>query len=202
MKYLPEQILRGLKIAREKKGLNQRELSSRSGVPQSQISKIENGTVDLRISSLVALARSLDLELMLVPHTGIPAVQSIVRSSGNHSKHDAMAKFRAFTDLSRIQTALEHLPAVILQKKETELLLRQVRELQNSQNLGSGKDAIKDIYRNIKVFTDDPRNMEALHQANLQFRKLRNALAHNQTISHANTYVRPAYSLDENENNG
>lgn len=44
-----------------------RELSARSGVPQSHISKIESGSVDLRISSLIALARVLDLELLVAP---------------------------------------------------------------------------------------------------------------------------------------
>ena len=58
-----------------------RELSAKSGVPQSHISKIENGAVDLRTSSLVALARVLDLELELVSKKTVPAVKSIVRSS-------------------------------------------------------------------------------------------------------------------------
>ena len=60
-----------------------RELSAKSGVPQSHISKIENGAVDLRTSSLVALARVLDLELELVSKKTVPAVKSIVRSSAS-----------------------------------------------------------------------------------------------------------------------
>ena len=62
-------------------GLSQRDLSTKSGVPQAQISKFENGTVDLRLSSLVALFRALGLELELVPRKSVPAVQSIVRST-------------------------------------------------------------------------------------------------------------------------
>ena len=81
MGYLNDQILKSLKEARRRKGFSQRELSARSGVPQSHISKIESGAVDLRISSLIALARVLDLELELVPKKSIPAVKSIVRSS-------------------------------------------------------------------------------------------------------------------------
>jgi len=81
MAYLNDQILESLKEARKRKGLSQRELSTKSGVPQSHISKIESGTVDLRASSLVALARALDLELELVPKKTVPAVKSIMRSS-------------------------------------------------------------------------------------------------------------------------
>lgn len=79
--YLNDQILKNLRDARHRKGFSQRELSAKSGVPQSHISKIENGGVDLRVSSLVALARVLDLELTLVPKKAVPAVKSIVRSS-------------------------------------------------------------------------------------------------------------------------
>ena len=79
MRYVIENITSTLKIARESKGFSQRELGNRAGVPQSHISKIENGAVDLRLSSLIALARVLDLELMLVPRKAVSAVQSIVR---------------------------------------------------------------------------------------------------------------------------
>ena len=81
MTYLNDRILKNLKEARKKKGLSQRELSSKSGVPQSHISRIESGAVDLRVSSLIALARVLDLELELVPKKALPAVKSIVQSS-------------------------------------------------------------------------------------------------------------------------
>ena len=53
-----------------------RELSAKFGVPQSHISKIENGAVDLRTSSLVALARVLDLELELVSKKTVPGAAS------------------------------------------------------------------------------------------------------------------------------
>ncbi len=74
-----------LRASREQQGLSQRELSARSGVPQSHISRIESGSVDLRTSSLVALARALGLELMLIPRKAVPAAQSIVRTD----THDA-----------------------------------------------------------------------------------------------------------------
>jgi len=76
-----DKIIIALKNARKAQGLSQVELSERVGVPQSHISKIENGNVDIQLSSLTQLARALDFELQLVPKKALPAVQSIVRST-------------------------------------------------------------------------------------------------------------------------
>ncbi|TBR41962.1 XRE family transcriptional regulator [Marinomonas agarivorans] len=94
MLYVTEQIVESLRESRIRKGLSQRELSARSGVPQSHISKIESGGVDLRISSLIALARVLDLELFVAPKKSVPAIKSIIRSSkdrtstGSHNEDE------------------------------------------------------------------------------------------------------------------
>lgn len=81
MSYLNDQIVSALREARQKKGLSQRALGVKSGVPQSHISRIEKGEVDLRVSSLIGLARALDLELALVPRKSVPAIKSIVRNT-------------------------------------------------------------------------------------------------------------------------
>lgn len=88
MSYVTEQILENLREARVRMGLSQRELSARSGVPQSHISKIESGSVDLRLSSLIELARVLDLELFVAPKKSVPAIQLIIRSSQGISDED------------------------------------------------------------------------------------------------------------------
>ena len=80
MIYEAEKIAATLKAAREKKGLSQRALSARSGVPQSHISKIENSGVNLKIASLAAIANALDREIALVPRKALPAVKSITRT--------------------------------------------------------------------------------------------------------------------------
>lgn len=73
-----KQVTRSLRDRRLAQGISQRELSTRTGVPQSQISKIENNTVDLRISSLLTLAYALDLDMVLVPRQAVPAVKTIL----------------------------------------------------------------------------------------------------------------------------
>ena len=85
MNYSTQYIAQQLKKSRENLGLSQRELSTRAGVPQSHISKIESGNVDLRLSSLVAIARALELELALIPRKYVSAVNSIVGSVGSET---------------------------------------------------------------------------------------------------------------------
>jgi len=72
-------LANALKRARVGKGLSQRELGARIAVPQSHISKIESGGVDLQASSLIEFARALDLEVMLVPRSLVPAVEALSR---------------------------------------------------------------------------------------------------------------------------
>lgn len=81
MSYVLEDIARTLKEARARKGLSQRELGEKVGLPQSHVSKIESGRVDLKLSSLVELTRILDLELMPVPRKLVPAVRGIIRNA-------------------------------------------------------------------------------------------------------------------------
>lgn len=89
MPYLLEKIAGRLKQAREEMGLSQRALANLTGVPQSHISKIESGAVDIRLSSLVEIARALELELELVPRPALPAVQAIIRSRLNDAHTSA-----------------------------------------------------------------------------------------------------------------
>lgn len=81
MIYVVEYLAKTLKAAREGKKLSQRGLSKVVGMPQAQISRIENAAVDMKTSTLIELARALDLEVMLVPRRQVPAVKSIVGSA-------------------------------------------------------------------------------------------------------------------------
>lgn len=57
----------------------QHELAARTGMRQAHISRIENGLVDPKLSSVVNLARALGFELMLVPRRTLPAVIGVLR---------------------------------------------------------------------------------------------------------------------------
>lgn len=92
--YDLELLAEQLRKARIAKELSQRELSRLAGVPQSHLSKIEGGQVDLRLSSLIAIANALGLELALVPRQAMPAVRSLARlSAGTGARGDEPASF-------------------------------------------------------------------------------------------------------------
>lgn len=78
MVKMMKEIAKKLKKARQAKGLTQAKLGAKMGLPQSHISQIEAGKVDLRASSLQEMARLLDLEPMLIPRALTPAVRSII----------------------------------------------------------------------------------------------------------------------------
>jgi HTH-type transcriptional regulator/antitoxin HipB len=77
MKSSVQEIAAQIRRAREKRGLTQRALSAKVGIPQSHISKIEQGQVDLQISTLIEIARTLELEVVLVSRSYVSAVEAI-----------------------------------------------------------------------------------------------------------------------------
>ena len=81
MSYQAGGFAQSLRRARVDKGWSQRELSGKAGIPQAHISRIESGAVDVKISTLVELARLLDLELLLAPRSSISAVEALIREA-------------------------------------------------------------------------------------------------------------------------
>ena len=192
MAYTTEQMAKKLKAAREAKGLSQRALAKLADVPQSHISKIENGAVDLRVSSLVEIARALDLDIALVPRKALPAVQSIVRSSAppidTKAMQAAMKEYQKIQD--SLKLALEENPAV----KEIAQLQRQVRELQRLKVLAPDMNSIRQANKAVLNFTKHTEDTDNLREALATVRSLRNAAVHALPTPEP---VKPAYSLDD-----
>lgn len=211
MTYATEDIIRTLKDAREAKGLSQRALSARTGVPQSHISKIESGGTDIRLSSLIELARVLDLELKLVPRKAVPAVETVVRSTvpapAAPQTADTAKAVREFErTLESVKTARALFP--------DQATLKQLQDsLQSLKNLQSaGRDftnlfaearkaygplqkqlaQIREASETVKVLP--PETLRSLTQAADSLRQLRNQIAHGVPAA---TLPRPAYQLDE-----
>lgn len=93
-------LIERLKAARLARGLTQRDLSVRAGVPQSHISRIESGAVDIKLSSFIELARVLGLEPVLVPRKVLPAVEAVIRTGAPrpdaHEEATRRAQERAY----------------------------------------------------------------------------------------------------------
>lgn len=69
----------GLRRQRQRKALTQQQLAEKLGLHQRQISDLERGVVDSRLSTVQNVARALDLELLLVPRELIPSVEALLR---------------------------------------------------------------------------------------------------------------------------
>ncbi|MBN9663003.1 MAG: helix-turn-helix transcriptional regulator [Acidobacteria bacterium] len=68
-----------LVAARRARKWSQLELGRRVGLPQVHISAIESGKVTPRFNTLLDLVRVLNFDLLLVPRSLVPAVQSLAR---------------------------------------------------------------------------------------------------------------------------
>ena len=78
-KALPAEMRRALIQARAKHGWSQRDLASRLGVGQRHISGVESGKIVPRYDTLLEIVRMLDRDLIMVPRSLVPIVQSLVR---------------------------------------------------------------------------------------------------------------------------
>ncbi len=76
---MPEDLIQALIAARQARGWSQRALGGRVGLPQVHISGIETGKVVPRFNTLLDLVRVLGYDLLLVPRSLVPAVQSMTR---------------------------------------------------------------------------------------------------------------------------
>ena len=79
------QIIQKLKRVRQEKGLKQSELGSKLGLPQSHISKIEQGLTDPRLSTVMDMARLLEQELVMVPRNMLTAVGALIDDSAKQA---------------------------------------------------------------------------------------------------------------------
>jgi transcriptional regulator with XRE-family HTH domain len=81
----PRHILRSLREARKGRSLTLARMSGLTGLNLSQISLIETGGVDPRLSSIEALAEALDLTIKLVPRDALPAVETLIAQASERA---------------------------------------------------------------------------------------------------------------------
>jgi DNA-binding Xre family transcriptional regulator len=76
-----------LALARRIRGLSQTELASSLKVSNANISRIEHGA-DLRVSTLVEIARALKMEPVLIPKEYVTAVRALLDSVSDTQNED------------------------------------------------------------------------------------------------------------------
>lgn len=200
MTYAGDHIIRALREARQKKGLSQRELSARAGVPQSHISKIERGAVNIQLAGLLELARALDLEIVSVPRKLVPAVEGIVRHSESGHARPSEETRLAQKDLRRIRRRAREIKQTPENTQDLSNLQRIASELQNYRIGKNEREQIRNISELIRPSSEGPGAQKRLRQAAQDLQRLRNSLAHR--VTPPSEPVRPAYALDEGEDNG
>jgi len=187
------EIAKALKAAREAKGLSQRALAEIAGVPQSHISKIENGGVDLRASSLTQIARALDLELMLVPRKTVPAVTSIVRGANPTATRQSAPMVKA---LRKLESAADKIASQQKAMKEAAQLQSRIHDLTRFNMPTSYLEKVEQLNRQLDKAYKQPENLKRLLDSLGSAQALRNELAHSPP-EQPGQLKRPAYSLEE-----
>lgn len=200
MRYTIRHIANELKVAREAKGLSQRALSKLAGVPQGHISKIENGFVDLRLSSLIELARVLGLELTLVPRKTLPAIKSITRGSFSPPKSEVSNDPSTIRELQRIQNTISQVTKANSTIKEFAQIQRQFRDIQNFKVPATALERIQNASKALQAYKFDAGDLGSIRKILSEFQSVRSALAHSSITLPAIENVRSAYSLDDDDN--
>jgi len=195
MAYQSETLISQAREVREASGVSQRALSERAGLTQSHISQIESGKMEPGLSSFIDMTRALDLELMLVPKKLVPAVLGLVKAQATPDMHihagqpndkrfaraERLVKkmkqsYGSSVDLDRIEEMLRFLRRVYLSDQEMQLVRELIARLERHPASAHAAPIVRDIAQNLQ--------------------RLRNSIAHGSPSE-----PRPAYSLDEGDDN-
>ena len=181
---------------RQAKGWSQRDLSARTHMPQAQISRIENADVDPQVSTLIELARALELELQLIPKSALTAVEATVRSTAARS--DERASKSLMADLLR---AAEEAHRMAPDREDIASLLSSLHDLQSlaprlrARALVDDLKAVQILLHGFLTYppAERPSHAQPIREAAQRLKDLRN------TLMHAPAGERPAYSLDDED---
>lgn len=195
-RYGLESLTEAIRQARLAKGWSQRDLSARAHLTQAQISRIENGEVDMQVSTLIELARSLDLDLQLVPRTALVAVEAAVRSAEERSDERSARNL-----LATLRRLAEEAEKAAPEREDIASIASTLRDLEPQASAFRGPFLIADLERlktNLEGFltyppASRPRHAKPIRDAAAWLKQLRNSLMH---APHAE---RPAYSLDDED---
>ena len=193
MSYSNQSIIAALKSARENCGLSQRDLSAKAGIPQSHISRIEGGGADIRLSSLIELARALELELVLVPRRLAPAVEGILHTAAQLQLPPPSNEYKA---LARAAKALGKI-ARRQPKTETVGRLRQIlRELAHFRLSSSDLVIMDKAADSLAAIADGKDGGVSLAETRKTLQGLRSRM-----IQAAPASPQPAYSIEGEDDN-
>jgi transcriptional regulator with XRE-family HTH domain len=195
-----------IRQARESKGLSQRALSERVGIPQGHISRIENGSVDLQASSLIQIARALDLELALIPRRALSTVQALYNRPSDTPRATSGTRSHLSALLTKLTKVSQKRPQVpdLERLRQTLLDLRALPlepSTKQSRDMDHAVERLTTVLRDLQKVpaSREPERKQMREFRGLErvLRNLRNALVHG--AGEPRFAERPAYALDEDE---
>lgn len=195
-RYGLESLTQVIRQARLAKGWSQRDLSARAHLTQAQISRIENGEVNLQVSTLIELVRSLDLDLQLVPRSAVTAVEAAVRSAEERSDERSARNL-----LATLRRVAEEAQRAAPDREDIASIASSLRDLEPLASAFRGAFMIADLERlriNLEGFltyppAERPSHAKPIRDAAVWLKSLRN------TLMHTPRAERPAYSLDDED---
>ena len=198
--YAVRQLTQTLKEARVARGFTQRELAERAGFGQNRLALIEAGQVDLRTSTLVQLARALDLELVLTPRRVLPAVQSLTGNQASHWQERRSVRGTPIRVLRHIQQHIAALERAHLSSEELPKVKRAVQALiEVGPNLGFS--TLQPLRRSVHWLALARANIaqaeQPLAKAAAQLQELYQTLSAMARLEQAPQVQRAAYSLED-----
>lgn len=208
-------IAASIRQARKDKGLTQRELGKRVGLPQSHISKIESGVVDVQLSSLVEIARALDLEVKLVPRKALPAIEGTVRAAVGTAGTSAASRvlatiqkdlqiadqikgiYPALKEVDGYRSALKSVQALQIDNDALKSLQVALKPSQDLAKFFREQDAATKLIKQLGEHDASAKLVRQLNQATDALQQWRNIQVHSPQIS--GPRQRPAYRLEDDE---
>ncbi|MBA3836177.1 MAG: XRE family transcriptional regulator [Zymomonas sp.] len=196
-----EELAASLREARIAKALTQKALGQRVGLPQSHISKIEKGAVDLKLSSLVEIARALELEIKLVPRKALPAVEGAVRAHGTSVQTSRTLSL--LNQQAQIADRIKaNFPDLLPQVEDFQKAIRSLPRLEFDAAQLKALDEALQPAKQLTVIIDGQGGVAALakrlEEATSALRHFRNMQVHHAPLLEA-ARQRPAYRLEEDD---
>jgi transcriptional regulator with XRE-family HTH domain len=192
MNYQTALFAEDLLRARNAKGWSQRELSAKANVPQAQISRIERGVVDLRLSTFLELARLLDLEVALVPRSAMTAVTTIIREAkANTRLRTVRGAVNKLTQLARVIRA-DHAKEPTATRIEA--LAEEIDLFTPANPTQAWQTQLAVIAASLQAEVEAGADPSRLIELTDHLAKFRNQLVHQRPDTE-----RPAYALDGEE---
>lgn len=195
MRHEIEGIAKRLQDSRKAKGLSQRDLAKLTGITQAQISRIEAGRIDLRLSSFVALSNALGLDLALVPRKAMPLVKSLARQVTKRERS-------AGESLKQLRLIVETLRSLQIQKPKLEGLAELQEgfaDLQRFHIQFAEADSLKRLRSALVQIQKPGKEPQAVARSQKVLMELRDSLERKVLEVSEGGTQKPAYSLEEDD---